>query len=93
MDQVSAGAAAESNAMGGSHLDSINDQIPDLFASSGYGDSTILDDLLQQNNGIGPWENFNWMDSMASNQGPMDDSLFGLFTPGPPPFQAFESNI
>jgi hypothetical protein len=90
MVHASAASGAVSNAV---QADFTNDQVPDLFASFGYAEGSILDDLLQQNNGIGPWENFNWMDSMSNNQGLMDDSLFGLFTPGQPSFQAFENNF
>lgn len=43
-----------------------------------------LDALLQQGLEMEGWGNENWMDTMMDDHGLMDDSLFGLFTPGQP---------
>lgn len=51
-----------------------------------YGSADVpgLDILLQQSMEIGSWTNENWMDTMMNDQGLMDDSLYGLFTPVQP---------
>jgi hypothetical protein len=53
---------------------------------SGYGHVPGLDQLLQQSLELENWDNGNWMDTIIDDQGLMDDSLFGLFTPGQPSF-------
>jgi hypothetical protein len=55
--------------------------------ASGYADMQPgLGQLLQQSLELDNWDNGNWMDTIMNDQGLMDDSLFGLFTPGQPAF-------
>ena len=50
------------------------------------GATTSLATDLQDNTVSDIWDNGDWMTSILDDQGLMDDSLFGLFTPGEPAF-------